>query len=116
MCGFYKFGVFLRLRLPPRSTLTDTLLPYTTLFRSPAARRFGRLVRDQQRGRVIGLFGREFDRIGGIVERYRLFRSVGAEDDEAVQPLGALEPDQRAFERPERQENGKASIQERMGQ
>src|SRR3546814_18756826 len=24
------------IRLPPRSTLTDTLLPYTTLFRSPA--------------------------------------------------------------------------------
>src|SRR3546814_19440438 len=26
--------VFLMSRLPPRSTLTDTLLPYTTLFRS----------------------------------------------------------------------------------
>src|SRR3546814_17572461 len=26
---------FLRIRLPPRSTRTDTLLPYTTLFRSP---------------------------------------------------------------------------------
>src|SRR3546814_10270732 len=26
--------VFLRLRRPPRSTLTDTLFPYTTLFRS----------------------------------------------------------------------------------
>src|SRR3546814_9151162 len=26
--------VFLRLRRPPRSTRTDTLLPYTTLFRS----------------------------------------------------------------------------------
>src|SRR3546814_3283721 len=25
------------IRLPPRSTLTDTLFPYTTLFRSPAA-------------------------------------------------------------------------------
>src|SRR3546814_20729433 len=27
------------IRRPPRSTLTDTLFPYTTLFRSPAARR-----------------------------------------------------------------------------
>src|SRR3546814_12155376 len=26
---------FLRIRRPPRSTRTDTLVPYTTLFRSP---------------------------------------------------------------------------------
>src|SRR3546814_20619045 len=29
---------FLRIRLPPRSTRTDTLFPYTTLFRSPRTR------------------------------------------------------------------------------
>src|SRR3546814_12576483 len=29
---------FLMIRRPPRSTLTDTLFPYTTLFRSPGAR------------------------------------------------------------------------------
>src|SRR3546814_16912605 len=29
-CGFF----FLMIRLPPRSTRTDTLFPYTTLFRS----------------------------------------------------------------------------------
>src|SRR3546814_7316422 len=28
---------FLMIRRPPRSTRTDTLLPYTTLFRSPAS-------------------------------------------------------------------------------
>src|SRR3546814_16594553 len=28
------FFFFLRIRLPPRSTRTDTLFPYTTLFRS----------------------------------------------------------------------------------
>src|SRR3546814_11582402 len=28
---------FLMIRRPPRSTRTDTLFPYTTLFRSPAA-------------------------------------------------------------------------------
>src|SRR3546814_4332535 len=33
---------FLIIRLPPRSTRTDTLFPYTTLFRSPAHRRLGR--------------------------------------------------------------------------
>src|SRR3546814_2832154 len=30
------------IRRPPRSTLTDTLFPYTTLFRSPAWARFRR--------------------------------------------------------------------------
>src|SRR3546814_12479940 len=29
-----SFVFFLMIRLPPRSTLTDTLFPYTTLFRS----------------------------------------------------------------------------------
>src|SRR3546814_4530907 len=32
-------------RLPPRSTRTDTLFPYTTLFRSLWARMLGRLLR-----------------------------------------------------------------------
>src|SRR3546814_6646245 len=30
---------FLRIRAPPRSTRTDPLFPYTTLFRAPGARR-----------------------------------------------------------------------------
>src|SRR3546814_4070620 len=33
MCSFIIF--FLMIRRPPRSTRTDTLFPYTTLFRSP---------------------------------------------------------------------------------
>src|SRR3546814_12041192 len=32
--AMYVFCVFLMIRLPPRSTRTDTLFPYTTLFRS----------------------------------------------------------------------------------
>src|SRR3546814_11817777 len=32
---------FLMIRRPPRSTRTDTLFPYTTLFRSPAMLRLG---------------------------------------------------------------------------
>src|SRR3546814_7539769 len=35
MCVFLFF--FLMIRRPPRSTRTDTLFPYTTLFRSPFA-------------------------------------------------------------------------------
>src|SRR3546814_18418259 len=33
VCDYFFF--FLMLRRPPRSTRTDTLFPYTTLFRSP---------------------------------------------------------------------------------
>src|SRR3546814_10618488 len=33
---FSSYFFFLMLRRPPRSTRTDTLFPYTTLFRSPA--------------------------------------------------------------------------------
>src|SRR3546814_11663099 len=32
----FLFLFFLMIRRPPRSTRTDTLFPYTTLFRSPA--------------------------------------------------------------------------------
>src|SRR3546814_9937991 len=35
ICSFF----FLMIRRPPRSTRTDTLFPYTTLFRSAAGRR-----------------------------------------------------------------------------
>src|SRR3546814_17836226 len=34
MVTFMLFFFFLRIRRPPRSTRTDTLFPYTTLFRS----------------------------------------------------------------------------------
>src|SRR3546814_16862113 len=34
MLSFYLFFFFLMIRRPPRSTRTDTLFPYTTLFRS----------------------------------------------------------------------------------
>src|SRR3546814_15246185 len=39
MCvlDFYVFIFFLMIRRPPRSTRTDTLFPYTTLFRSARA-------------------------------------------------------------------------------
>src|SRR3546814_19992931 len=33
-CGFCLLFFFLMIRRPPRSTRTDTLFPYTTLFRS----------------------------------------------------------------------------------
>src|SRR3546814_16672741 len=39
---------FLMIQLPPRSTRTDTLLPYTTLFRSPGHRAAGGQLRRRQ--------------------------------------------------------------------
>src|SRR3546814_8015528 len=39
-CSCFYF-VFLMIRRPPRSTRTDTLFPYTTLFRSPRRRSRG---------------------------------------------------------------------------
>src|SRR3546814_11876061 len=49
MCFFF----FLMIRRPPRSTRTDTLFPYTTLFRSPRDRALadgaiGELPRDRE--------------------------------------------------------------------
>src|SRR3546814_15605715 len=40
--------VFLMIRRPPRSTRTDTLFPYTTLFRSRAQARKGRRSHEDQ--------------------------------------------------------------------
>src|SRR3546814_3119265 len=64
MLGIYDFFFFLMIRRPPRSTRTDTLFPYTTLFRS----RYHQIMRraeidavaDHQRRDFIG----RFDRIG----------------------------------------------------
>src|SRR3546814_14259938 len=39
---WYLFVFFYMIRRPPRSTRTDTLFPYTTLFRSRCRRLYGR--------------------------------------------------------------------------
>src|SRR3546814_3454417 len=49
-CVFFFF--FLMIRRPPRSTRTDTLFPYTTLFRSRAAAAAGRARRRAGAGRA----------------------------------------------------------------
>src|SRR3546814_18241000 len=46
------FFFFLMIRRPPRSTRTDTLFPYTTLFRSPRRRRLRHAPRRIPRDRV----------------------------------------------------------------
>src|SRR3546814_14603210 len=47
---------FLMIRRPPRSTRTDTLFPYTTLFRSYQQERYLRTARVQVMARVFGDF------------------------------------------------------------
>src|SRR3546814_13074925 len=44
---------FLMIRRPPRSTRTDTLFPYTTLFRSNARRRSDRILADLKRRQAL---------------------------------------------------------------
>src|SRR3546814_21194499 len=44
---FFTYFFFLMIRRPPRSTRTDTLFPYTTLFRSPSAEQNGLLGEDE---------------------------------------------------------------------
>src|SRR3546814_10879480 len=50
--GLCLFLCFLMIRRPPRSTRTDTLFPYTTLFRSWAAGRGSRPGATRRVGRV----------------------------------------------------------------
>src|SRR3546814_16365849 len=45
--SFVLFFFFLMIRRPPRATRTDTLFPYTTLFRSGAGRAAELLLRDE---------------------------------------------------------------------
>src|SRR3546814_12194780 len=65
--AMYSF-FFLMIRRPPRSTRTDTLFPYTTLFRSALSERRAGACRSLRGGRArrIGARpGRAVDRRGG---------------------------------------------------
>src|SRR3546814_11519056 len=103
VCDFVVVVVFLMIRRPPRSTRTDTLFPYTTLFRSkenrgrkgwniialrrapPASffrdRIHGTAARGQDRCRCIGGargagFGRRWGQIGRASCRERVCQYV----------------------------------------
>src|SRR3546814_2634172 len=52
--GWYLVFVFLMIRLPPTSTRTDTLFPYTTLFRSRRQGETCAQIEARIRGRDIG--------------------------------------------------------------
>src|SRR3546814_12164527 len=58
---------FLMIRRPPRSTRTDTLFPYTTLFRSDAGRLVGLVARAAEAGTHVLRLAAE-QRVDGVVD------------------------------------------------
>src|SRR3546814_7959303 len=82
----FLFFFFLMIRRPPRSTRTDTLFPYTTLFRSDRSRRRCRSGRLAMRRREFLAFAGSAAGLaltpgaarasGGAGRRYRIFMVV----------------------------------------
>src|SRR3546814_9121412 len=73
------------IRRPPRSTRTDTLLPYTTLFRSGHAVDVGEFVHQPDRERLFG-----FDHLAGHQQAFGAVRA----DHAAHQALDAVRRNQ----------------------
>src|SRR3546814_20982968 len=82
LCDFYFF--FLMIRRPPGSTLTDTLLPYTTLFRSRMA--VGIEHGELYPGALCG--GKISNHINSCIMREQMFRTIG----ELIRPGSAMKP------------------------
>src|SRR3546814_20253567 len=80
------------IRRPPRSKRTDTLVPYTTLFRRACARRDHDLLVGH-RGRVAG--GEDAGLRGGAA-RVDLDLAARRERDRALEPLGIGDEPDRA--------------------
>src|SRR3546814_1056203 len=78
-CLLSLFLFFLMIRRPPRSTRTDTLFPYTTLFRSvpvPARRRADRTARDESRRRARNAAGRSEEHTSELQSLMRISYAV----------------------------------------
>src|SRR3546814_5904489 len=76
------------IRRPPRSTRTDTLFPYTTLFRSPRQRGKSRVVESHRLRRAEAGPGRVEDRLRAARGPYEQHR--GAEDAAARHDAPAM--------------------------
>src|SRR3546814_8720416 len=78
-CVFGCFFFVLMIRRPPRSTRTDTLFPYTTLFRSAQGPGMGACGSSAAASMVVGVLWRTSGRLGGgearAIARHRLQRS-----------------------------------------
>src|SRR3546814_13111552 len=92
-CSFWTFFYvfFLMIRRPPRSTRTDTLFPYTTLFRSIAS-----IGETKALGRVVGktfayfLFFSTLALIVGLVVANVIQPGAGMNIDPATLDAGAV--------------------------
>src|SRR3546814_3289846 len=83
------------IRRPPRSTRTDTLFPYTTLFRSPPLRRLRQISQPQRKhlARRVITHRNPVDRVPG------LDRPAVVRDHHELRPVTQLQ--QRVHERSE---------------
>src|SRR3546814_13774128 len=68
--SFFFFFFFLRSRRPPRSTRTDTLFPYTTLFRS-VDMIIAKGMQDAMHGQVSGVIQQQLALLGRFAVQYR---------------------------------------------
>src|SRR3546814_17900128 len=80
VCSSFLFFVFLMIRRPPRSTRTDTLFPYTTLFRSlrqPDGHQVARLLHaDPHRRRAVEFVGRSEEHTSELQSLMRISYAV----------------------------------------
>src|SRR3546814_11691043 len=111
----YVFVVMIR--RPPRSTRTDTLFPYTTLFRSPDLAGFSCSVSSCNLRRTDAFADCKEADIGPILFQTFEFPTVACEKDESVVPvfveIGELGGDETFAKRLICNEIGRASCRER---
>src|SRR3546814_2870200 len=99
---------FLMIRRPPKSTRTDTLFPYTTLFRSPAEARV-----DGQTGQTSTELGEAHVAVARLVERGQLLEQGDSVLDAAG--VGRLDEGERLdVAQPERSEEHTSELQSLM--
>src|SRR3546814_19998781 len=93
------FFFFLLVRHPPRSTRTDPLLPYTTLFRSHAADDGCGIARPAQRCghemRRLGLGAEEIGRPAILPRAQQMSAQTLADDHEIGNRYGYIQPGDR---------------------
>src|SRR3546814_19307915 len=89
---YFVFFFFLMIRRPPRSTRTDTLFPYTTLFRSPPPVLYDRLRRFHARPvEAVERAARQIEIELRAIGRELLTQAVEHLDRQAARVGGGLE-------------------------
>src|SRR3546814_19314739 len=83
MFSLFLFCLFLMIRRPPRSTRTDTLFPYTTLFRSGGA-----LDGIERMDRRVDLHRRAEQRLGTDLDARAVENDAAGVDVDAVAQMG----------------------------